>query len=177
MIHLLFISCILHQAIAWGTCITNIAGETEKRKSPVKDIHQEITWKALFDFQNSLKTKKDTVHHNIIYLNQNKKSEQLSKSMMKENLKNIFKKYRGLDIMQEHGGNFGLKLLKDEMENMPDSSLLNEADLFNKPNEEESKESENEKKMGKKILGAKPLLEMKKNLLNDKSQLIWMRVN
>ena len=74
MLKLLCITCILHQALAWGTFLTNIAEETEKRKSPAKGIQEEITWKALFDFQKSLKTKKDTIHQKLIYLSQNKKS-------------------------------------------------------------------------------------------------------
>ena len=132
MLQQLFITCILHHAFLGGTFLTNNAEEINSTKP---------YWKTIIDYQNSLTSeKRDGKLQKEIYWKKKPKTETLSKSMLKKNLKEILRKHKSSDLKPEHNGNFKLTVFKDQLKEAIEMSVLIDSVLFKKPNVKKTKD-------------------------------------
>ena len=131
-------------------------------------------WKTLINYEKRIENKiKDENFQNKIYLNQKEKSPDFSKFLLKKNLKKVFKKHNSSDIKQDVGGNMRLTLLREQMNELLDMSLLIDQALSKIPKKTKEKETSTANEKNE----IKTIHETRKKTMDDKSQLIWLRVN
>jgi hypothetical protein len=93
--------------------------------------------------------------------------------LLKKNLKRVFKKHKSSDLRQDVGGKMRLRLFRAQLKELLDMSLLIDQALSKMP--KKIKSTANEKKEMKN--SDKTIHETRKKTMDDKSQLIWLRVN
>ena len=93
-------------------------------------------WKLIIDYEKRIENEmKDENFKNKIYLNQIEKSPDFSTLLLKKNLKKVFKKHKSSDLKQDVGGNMRLTLLRAQMKELLDMSLLIDQALSKMPKE------------------------------------------
>ena len=135
-------------------------------------------WKTIIDYEKRVEHKiKDEDFQNTIDLNQEEKSPDFSTLFLKMNLKKVFKKHKSSDLKQDVGGNMRLTLLRAQLKELLDMSLLIDQALSKIPKEKKGKESTTTNEKNEMKNGDKTIHVTRKKTMDDKSQLIWLRVN
>ena len=97
-------------------------------------------FKTIIDYEKRIENEmKDASLQNKIYLNQKDKSNNLSKLLLKKYLKKVFRTHKSSDLKEDVGGNMRLTLLRNQMKELLDMSLLNEHALSKMPKEKKKK--------------------------------------
>ena len=169
MLQQLCIICILHQASVGGKYLSKMDYKTDDFISQ---------WKLIIDYEKRIENKmKDENFKNKIYLNQIEKSPDFSTLLLKKNLKKVFKKHKSSDLKKDVDGNMRLTLLRAQMKELLDMSLLIDQALSKMPKEKKGKESTTTNEKNEMKNGDKTIHVTRKKTMDDKSQLIWLRVN
>ena len=160
------ITCFFLQVFSFGNNVANV----------VEDEKIEPYWKTIIEYRNQVVKKMDSeTLPNKIYLNQKKKHYGVSNLLLKKNLKEAFTNHKRMDVKQKDEGNLRLTVFRDKMKNSLDMSLLIE--VLSKPEEEKKVKSLDERQMNNMRKDSLHINSIRKKTMNDKSQLIWMRVN
>ena len=130
-------------------------------------------WKTIIEYRNQVVKKMDhETLPNKIYSNQKKKHYGDSNHSLKKYLKEAFTNHKSIDVKQKDEGNLRLTVFRDKMKNSLYMSLLIE--VLSKSPEGKNLDDRQMNNMKKDNLHTGS---MRKKKMNDKSQLIWMRVN
>ena len=133
-------------------------------------------WKTIIEYRNQVVKKMDhETLPNKIYSNQKKKHYGDSNLSLKKYLKEAFTNHKSIDVKQKDEGNLRLTVFRDKMKNSLDMSLLIE--VLSKPEEEKKVKTLDERQMNNMRKDSLHINSMSKKTMNNKSQLIWMRVN
>ena len=160
------ITCFFLQVFSFGNNVANV----------VEDEKIEPYWKTIIEYRNQVVKKMDYgTLPNEIYLDQKNKHYGVSNLLLKKNLKEAFTNHKSMDIKQKDEGNLRLTVFRDQMKNSVDMSILIE--VLSKPEEEKKVKSLDERQMNNMRKDSLHINSIRKKTMNDKSQLIWMRVN
>ena len=151
-----------------------IGGKYLSNKSHNVDVH----WKTITDFEKRIENEmKGENFRNKVYSNQKEKSNDFSKVLFKKNLKKGFKKHKSSDLRQDVGGKMRLTLFRAQMKELLDMSLLIDQTLSTMPKEKKEKETSTTYEKNEIKNRDNTIHESRKKIMDDKSQLIWLRVN
>ena len=135
-------------------------------------------WKTIIDYEKRVEHEiKDENFQNTIVLNQEEKSPDFSTLLLKNNLKRVFKKHKSSDLRQDVGGKMRLTLFRAQMKELLDMSLLIDQTLSTMPKEKKEKETSTAYEKNEIKNRDNTIHESRKKTMDDKSQLIWLRVN
>jgi hypothetical protein len=161
------ITCFFLQIFSFGNNVANVAEDGRKI---------EPYWKTIIEYRNQVVKKMDSeTLPNKIYLNQNKNHYGVSNLLLKKNLKEAFTNHKRMDVGQRDEGNLRLTVFRNKMRNSLDMSIL--IKVLSKPEEEKKVNTLDESQMNNMRKESLHINSMRKKTMNDKSQLIWMRVN